>query len=340
MEAFGRYEWQEEEENPTLLYPEILGRVLKRMATGWGVYTTPEDIKAFGRSVGNWPAFQDSPLALAYLKQHYKLVILSNVDRASCSLTNARFPASPAHSQSISTTTFSPERRTAMDAPGGGIRPASARKSAISRYTVRSTCSGSRSAGNSTTVIALCAFSAMVRTAPASPPAASGKIGGNASGVDNAVLEMRGVLVRGRICAAHGTKMSCSRAVAILATYGQFGKRFALKTSIRSGHRIWPATMAEDAARRNRSVKTQISKLISRRGRPFHGFGIERQRRLKEKIVFSEDCAVSIDSRADDPIDRVRASEALLSVGPDSRFALKKNSILGVDFESPVEPFM
>jgi len=90
VEAFGRFEWQEEEENPTLLYPEILGRVLKRMAAGWGVYTTPEDIKAFGRSVGNWPAFPDSPLALAYLKQHYKLVILSNVDRASFSLSNAK----------------------------------------------------------------------------------------------------------------------------------------------------------------------------------------------------------------------------------------------------------
>ena len=90
IEAFGRFEWQEEEENPGLLYPEILGRVLKRMAASWGVYTTPEDIKAFGRSVGNWPAFQDSPLALAYLKQHYKLVILSNVDRASFSLSNAK----------------------------------------------------------------------------------------------------------------------------------------------------------------------------------------------------------------------------------------------------------
>ena len=90
VEAFGKFEWEEEEDNPTLLYPEILGRVLKRMAASWGVYATPDDMKAFGRSVGNWPAFQDSPLALAYLKQHFKLVILSNVDRESFSYSNAK----------------------------------------------------------------------------------------------------------------------------------------------------------------------------------------------------------------------------------------------------------
>ena len=90
VEAFGRFEWEEEEENPGMLYPEILARVLKRMATGWGVYASPDDTKAFGRSVGSWPAFPDSPLALAYLKQHYKLVILSNVDRESFSYSNAK----------------------------------------------------------------------------------------------------------------------------------------------------------------------------------------------------------------------------------------------------------
>jgi len=88
--AFGKFEWEEEEENPTLLYPKILARVLKRMAAGWGVYASPEDMKAFGRSVGDWPAFQDTPLALAYLKRHFKLVILSNVDRESFSYSNAK----------------------------------------------------------------------------------------------------------------------------------------------------------------------------------------------------------------------------------------------------------
>jgi 2-haloalkanoic acid dehalogenase type II len=90
IEAFGKFEWEEEEENPGMLYPEILGRVLKRMAASWGVNASPDDMRGFGRSVGNWPAFQDTPLALAYLKQHFKLVILSNVDRESFSYTNAK----------------------------------------------------------------------------------------------------------------------------------------------------------------------------------------------------------------------------------------------------------
>jgi hypothetical protein len=33
-------------------------------------------------------------------------------------------------------------------------------------------------------------------------------------------------------------------------------------------------------------------------------------------------------------------SEALLSFGPDFRFALKEISILDIDFESPVETFV
>ena len=38
----------------------------------------------------DWPAFPDSPAALAYLKQHYQLVILSNVDRAGFAASNQR----------------------------------------------------------------------------------------------------------------------------------------------------------------------------------------------------------------------------------------------------------
>jgi 2-haloacid dehalogenase len=40
--------------------------------------------------VPRWPAFPDSAAALQYLKQHYKLVILSNVDRASFAESNKK----------------------------------------------------------------------------------------------------------------------------------------------------------------------------------------------------------------------------------------------------------
>ena len=41
-------------------------------------------------SVGDWPAFPDTAEALRYLKQHFKLIILSNVDRQSFARSNER----------------------------------------------------------------------------------------------------------------------------------------------------------------------------------------------------------------------------------------------------------
>jgi 2-haloacid dehalogenase len=56
----------------------------------WGAATSTEEDRAFGGSVGDWPAFPDTPAALAYLQRFYKLVILSNVDRASFARSNPR----------------------------------------------------------------------------------------------------------------------------------------------------------------------------------------------------------------------------------------------------------
>ncbi|MGI4809719.1 MAG: hypothetical protein ACRYF2_16605 [Janthinobacterium lividum] len=46
--------------------------------------------ETFGGSVPNWPAFPDSAAALHYLKDFFKLVILSNVDRQSFAGSNKR----------------------------------------------------------------------------------------------------------------------------------------------------------------------------------------------------------------------------------------------------------
>jgi 2-haloacid dehalogenase len=43
-----------------------------------------------GRSVANWPAFEDSRGALQYLKKYFKLVILSNVDNESFQASNQK----------------------------------------------------------------------------------------------------------------------------------------------------------------------------------------------------------------------------------------------------------
>jgi 2-haloalkanoic acid dehalogenase type II len=90
LEAFARHEADQEAETPAALYPEILARVHDRIAREWGVAPSAELARAFGASVKDWPAFVDSPAALQYLKKHFKLVILSNVDRDSFRASNAR----------------------------------------------------------------------------------------------------------------------------------------------------------------------------------------------------------------------------------------------------------
>jgi 2-haloalkanoic acid dehalogenase type II len=71
-------------------YSELLERVHDRLCDDLGVDRDPAEAAAFGESVGDWPAFPDSAEALAYLKGHFQLVILSNVDRRSFSGSNRR----------------------------------------------------------------------------------------------------------------------------------------------------------------------------------------------------------------------------------------------------------
>jgi 2-haloacid dehalogenase len=88
LEMFGRIEASCEAETPGKLYPELLGDVLHRLAAHWSVTPSADEAASFGGSVGRWPIFADSPASLQYLKRYFKLVILSNVDRASFALSN------------------------------------------------------------------------------------------------------------------------------------------------------------------------------------------------------------------------------------------------------------
>jgi 2-haloacid dehalogenase len=87
---FATTESAQEHETPGLIYSALLARVHRRLAEGWRVAPTDAEDAAFGASVGDWPAFPDSAEALAYLKRFYKLIILSNVDRASFARSNPR----------------------------------------------------------------------------------------------------------------------------------------------------------------------------------------------------------------------------------------------------------
>jgi len=90
LELYGRLESAQEAETPALIYRDLLTRVHARMASELGVAASAAENAAFGASIGAWPAFADSPQALAELKRDFKLVILSNVDRESFRASNAR----------------------------------------------------------------------------------------------------------------------------------------------------------------------------------------------------------------------------------------------------------
>ncbi|KIW20579.1 haloacid dehalogenase, type II [Exophiala spinifera] len=73
-----------EHDNPTLAYPKILESVYDRIAAELGVPDTDDaDRVAFGKSIGEWPAFPDTVEAMKVLAKHYKLFVLSNVDNES-----------------------------------------------------------------------------------------------------------------------------------------------------------------------------------------------------------------------------------------------------------------
>lgn len=83
LEAHARHESTQQKYTPAMKYSELLSVVYKRLAEEWGVAYSREDCVAYGDSVRNWPAFPDSAGALEYLKKHYKLVVLTNVDNES-----------------------------------------------------------------------------------------------------------------------------------------------------------------------------------------------------------------------------------------------------------------
>jgi len=90
LEIFAQYETAQERATPDKLYPELLSAVHAQLRLHWGVHGSGDLDQLFGQSVAHWPAFPDSAQALAYLKQHYQLVILSNIDRTSFAASNEK----------------------------------------------------------------------------------------------------------------------------------------------------------------------------------------------------------------------------------------------------------
>jgi 2-haloalkanoic acid dehalogenase type II len=90
LEAFAQTESAQQAATPAMRYADLLAEVHRGLAERFGIAPDPAAAKTFGASVKDWPAFSDSAEALAYLKRHYQLVILSNVDRASFAPSNQK----------------------------------------------------------------------------------------------------------------------------------------------------------------------------------------------------------------------------------------------------------
>lgn len=75
---------------PSAPYPEILAGCFDDIAAGLALPATGGERSAFAESVASWPPFDDSAAALGYLKRHFKLVVVSNVDRNSFRHSNER----------------------------------------------------------------------------------------------------------------------------------------------------------------------------------------------------------------------------------------------------------
>jgi 2-haloalkanoic acid dehalogenase type II len=90
LTAYAQVEGAAEAEHPAEAYPEILARGMRLLSGNLGAEVTADDAARLARSVPDWPAFPDSHDALAALGKRFKLIILSNVDRASFAGSNAR----------------------------------------------------------------------------------------------------------------------------------------------------------------------------------------------------------------------------------------------------------
>ena len=83
LAAFAQAESACQEAAPGMLYSGILAATHRTLALNRGAEPDEAESVRFGRSVGDWPAFEDAADALAWLKRRHRLVTLTNCDRAS-----------------------------------------------------------------------------------------------------------------------------------------------------------------------------------------------------------------------------------------------------------------
>lgn len=90
LKLYHELEKAQQARTPRMAYSELLTTIYPQFAASLGLNVPfAEQAEAFGASVGSWPAFPDTVDALKRLSKHYKLVVLSNVDKESFKASNA-----------------------------------------------------------------------------------------------------------------------------------------------------------------------------------------------------------------------------------------------------------
>jgi 2-haloacid dehalogenase len=79
LDAFSRFE-SVAQQPPYSSYREVLTEVLERTGEEHDFRPSQDDLVHFSSSVADWPDFPDSAGALARLKRHYRLAVITNCD--------------------------------------------------------------------------------------------------------------------------------------------------------------------------------------------------------------------------------------------------------------------
>ena len=87
LRDYAFHEAEQESFSPTLKYSQLLSVVYKRLSENWNAPAPWAECVTFGSAIRTWEPFADTVAALRYLKSHYRLYILSNVDNESFSFT-------------------------------------------------------------------------------------------------------------------------------------------------------------------------------------------------------------------------------------------------------------
>jgi 2-haloacid dehalogenase len=90
LQAHALHESSQQRQTPGRRYADLLATVYRRLAEQWGLSVTWAECRHYGSSVKDWPAFPDSPEALAELQKHFRLAVLTNTDNESFAASNEK----------------------------------------------------------------------------------------------------------------------------------------------------------------------------------------------------------------------------------------------------------